>query len=183
MSGFNWVDFILIVFLLVGMAVGYAQGLVRQLIGLFALYVALVLATQFFRALSQLAAQILKMQPNTLTNALAFFAILIFVMAVVNLLALDAYKSTRIRLLPMIDHLGGMLLGVASMWIIASIIVSVLYFSVNTQIWAHAEFPQQVIKAGLDTSQLASVTESTLPMIVSTIRVWMPNGLPALFDI
>lgn len=183
MSGFNWLDFILIVLLLIGMAVGYAQGVIRQLIGLGALYVALVLSTTFFRWVSQFLAQLIKIQPNTLTNAVSFFAILFLVMAVVNFLGLDAYRSTKLRLLPFFDHITGMILGVFSMWIIISIGVSVLMFSVNTQNWLNAENAQLIIKAGLDTSQLAGITSTTLPMIVSTIKVWLPNGLPAVFDL
>lgn len=182
-SGFNWLDFVLIVLLLIGMAVGYAQGLIRQLIGLGALYVALVLATTFFRWGSQTIAQILKIAPNTLTNAITFFAILLVVMGTVNFLGLDAYKSTKLKLMPFLDHITGMLLGVLSMWIIVSIAVSVLMFSVNTQIWFNAETAQLIVKSGLNTSQLAAVTSTTLPVIVSTIRVWLPNGLPAVFNL
>jgi len=183
MSGFNWLDFILIVLLLIGMAVGYAQGLIRQLIGLGALYVALVLATTFFRWLSQTFAQIWKVQPNTLTNAIAFFVILFLVMAIVNFLGIDAYKTTKLRLMPFLDHITGMLLGVLSMWIIITIGVSVLSFSVNTQNWLNAETAQLIIKSGLATSQVAIVTNATLPMIVDTIRVWLPTGLPAVFNL
>ena len=47
MPGFNWFDFVIIVMLLAGMAIGYSQGLVRQLIGILALYVALALSIYF----------------------------------------------------------------------------------------------------------------------------------------
>lgn len=183
MGVFNWLDLILIVFLLAGMAVGYAQGFVRQLIGLAAMYVSLVLATQFFRALSQLVGSLLKQPPNTLTNALAFFAILFVAMGIVNFLALDAYKSTRIRVLPLLDHTLGLVLGVASMWILASVVVSVLIFAATTQNWPGAETARAVLRDGLETSSLALITATTLPMVVEAIRPWLPAGLPAVFDL
>lgn len=184
MSSFNWVDFILIFFLLVGMAVGYSQGFVRQLIGLAALYIALVIATQFFQPLSRAFGDLLKSPPNTLSNALSFFALFFIVLALVNYLGIDAYRSTHIQLLPAIDHIAGLLLGVASMWILLAIAVNVLAFAVNTQVWGgDGELYRIIIQVGLGGSRIAQVTATTLPMIVSTVRPWLPGGLPAIFDL
>ncbi len=184
MSGFNWIDFVLIILLLIGMAVGYAQGFVRQVIGIAALYVGLVLATQFFQGASRLIGNIMHAPPNTLTNAFAFFLIFFVAAAAINFLAMDAYKSTHLRIAPIIDHVTGIVLGVGSMWIITTIALNVLLFAVNTQGWGgSAEGFRIILKNGLETSRVAEVTTYTLPMIVSTIRPWLPGGLPALFQL
>lgn len=184
MGGFNWLDLVIIVLLLTGMAIGFTQGLVRQLIGLVALYIALVLATQFFRPLSQMFGDALNAPPNTMSNAIAFFFILFLAMGLINYFALDAYKSTKLKIVPFVDQLTGMVLGVASMWIVISVAINVLNFAVNTQIWpGNSEITRVLIKNGLETSRLAEVTFSTLPMIVGTIRPWLPSGLPAIFDL
>lgn len=184
MGGFNWVDFVIIIMLLAGMALGFAQGLVRQLIGLVALYIGLVLATQFFRPLSQTAANVMTIAPNTLSNAAAFFVILFAAMSVVNYFGMDAYKSTKIRLIPFLDQITGIFLGVFSMWIIVSVAVNVLVFAANTQIWpGNSETFRLLLRSGLEQSRLGEVTSTTLPMIVSTLRPWLPSGLPALFDL
>lgn len=181
---YNWLDFALIVLLMVGMVVGYMQGVVRQLIGLAALYVGLVLATQFFQPVSRAFGEMVKAAPNTLTNALAFFALFFVVMSVVNLLALDAYKSTRIRLIPIVDHVVGMLLGLASAWVILTIMVQVLSFAANTQGWGGgAEGIRVLLKDGIASSVFVTVTASTLPMIVNSVKPWLPGGLPALFSL
>lgn len=184
MGGFNWLDIIIIILLLSGMAIGFTQGLMRQLIGLAALYIGLVLATQFFRPLSQLLGDALNSPANTLSNAIAFFFILFLIMGIINFFGLDAYKSTKIHILPFVDQLVGMVLGVASSWIVLSVAVNVLVFAVNTQVWpGNAELTRAIIKNGLETSRLAEVTSSTLPMIVSTLRPWLPGGLPAIFQL
>jgi membrane protein required for colicin V production len=184
MGGFNWVDIVIIILLLTGMAIGFTQGLIRQLIGLVALYIGLVLATQFFRPLSQAGADVMNTAPNTLSNAAAFFVILIAAMSVINYFALDAYKSTKIRLIPFLDQITGIFLGVLSMWIVLSVAVNVLAFAANTQVWpGNSETFRLVLRNGLEQSRLVEVTSTTLPMIVSTIRPWLPGGLPALFDL
>ncbi|MBI4675236.1 MAG: CvpA family protein [Chloroflexi bacterium] len=182
MAGFNWFDIVIIGCLLAGMAVGYAQGLIRQLIGLAALYVSLVLATQFFRFLSQTIAGILHVAPNTLFNMIGFFVIFFLALSITNFMALDAYKATRIRLAPWFDHITGMVLGVVSMWIIVSVSVSVLAFAVGTQGWLQAETTRAVVEDGLTNSRLAQLTQSMLPSIVTLLQPWLPSGLPALFQ-
>lgn len=181
MAGFNWFDFVIIVCLLAGMAIGYSQGLIRQMIGFAVLYVALVLATQFFRVLSQTVAGLLQVAPNTLFNMVAFFTLFLLASGVINFFAQDAYKSTRIRLAPFLDHTTGMVLGVLSMWLFLSVSVSVMVFATGTQTWLQGEGFRQVLGNGLDNSRLAKLTESTLPIVIMTIQPWLPNGLPALF--
>lgn len=183
MSAFNWIDFILILMLLIGMAIGYAQGLIRQVVGFLAVYVALVIATQFFVPLTQALSSLTLNPPNTLTNALSFFSILLLVMFALNILGQDAYRQLKFKLFPLIDHLGGMLLGVASMWILLTVVINVLTFAINTQSWGTAEGYRLILNNGFTNSRIAEVTASTLPVIVSTIRPWLPTGLPALFEL
>lgn len=183
MAGFNWLDFILIFMLLVGMAIGYAQGLIRQLLGLAAVYVGLVIATQFFVPLTQGFASITRNQPNTLTNAISFFTLLLAAMFVLNLLGQDAYKSLKFKIFPFLDHLTGMTLGVLSMWVILTVAINVLTFAINTQSWGNADGYRFILENGFTESRISEVTASTLPMIVSTIRPWLPFGMPAIFEL
>lgn len=184
MSGFNWIDFVLIALLLVGLAVGYAQGLVRELVGLAAIYIGLVIATQFFVPLTLLFSSITRTPPNTLSNMLSFFVILFTVIFVINLLGKDAYRSTRLKIFPFGDHVLGMLLGVVSMWILVAVSINVLTFAVVTESWiGQAEGYRLILENGVNNSLISEITATSLPMIVSTIRVWFPGPFPALFDI
>lgn len=184
MGGFNWLDTAIIILLLTGMVIGFRQGLIRQLIGFAALYAALVLATEFFRGVSQVAGDALNTAPNTLTNAAAFFLVLFVAMGIINFFGQDAYKSTKIHLVPFLDQITGLVLGVVSMWIILSIAMNVIMFAVNTQAWpGTAEIARNILKDGIEESRISPIASSTLPMIVSTIRPWLPGGLPAIFDL
>jgi uncharacterized membrane protein required for colicin V production len=181
---FNWIDFVLIGLLLLGLALGYAQGFIRQLVGLAGIYIALVIATQFFVPLTLMFSSLTKTPPTTLSNMVAFFSLLFVTMFVINLLGKDAYRSTKIKILPFADHLLGMILGVVSMWILVAVAVNVLAFSVNTANWGGtAEGYRLILENGVSTSQIYQVTGSTLPMIVATIRVWFPGPFPAIFEL
>lgn len=181
--GYNWLDFVLIMLLLIGMATGYAQGMLRQVIGLAALYVGAVVATQYFQVVSRTATGVLRTTPDQLTNAVAFFVILLVVVAVINFLAFDAYRVTRLHIFPLLDHMGGMVIGLVSMWIIISLVVNVLMFATGASSWADIENARLVLRNGLVTSVMVPVSGSTLPLIISSIRPWLPGGMPAIFDL
>lgn len=183
MTQFNWVDLLLIIMLLIGMVVGYAQGLIRQIIGLAAVYVALVIATQFFIPLSQAISSLTLNQPSTLSNATSFFVILLIVIILLNILGQDAFRRVRFSVVPLLDRLGGMILGVVSMWVLLTVVVNVLTFAINAQSWGTAESYRFILDNGISNSRVAAVTDTTLPMIVAAIRPWLPTSLPALFEL
>jgi uncharacterized membrane protein required for colicin V production len=181
---FNWIDFVLIGLLLIGLALGYAQGFIRELVGLAAIYVGLVIATQFFVPLTLMFSSLTKTPPTTLSNMVSFFALLFFTMFLINLLGKDAYRSTKLKVLPFADHILGMLIGVVSMWILVAVSVNVLAFAVNTSGWGgQAEGYRLILENGVNTSQIYQITGSTLPMIVASIRVWFPGPFPAIFEL
>lgn len=184
MAGFNWIDYLLITLLLIGLAMGYAQGFIRQLVGLAAIYIGLVIATQFFVNLTLMFSALTKTPPNTLSNMISFFVILFAVIFIINLLGKDAYRKTRLKIFPLADHLLGMTLGVISMWVLIAVSINVLTFAVITETWlGQAEGYRLILQNGVENSLIAEVTSTSLPMIVSTIRVWFPGSFPALFDI
>lgn len=184
MAEFNWIDYFLIALLLGGLAMGYAQGFVRQLVGFAAIYIGLVIATQFFVPLTLMFSSLTRTPPNTLSNMISFFVILIVVTVLINVLGKDAYRATRLRIFPLLDHVLGMILGVASMWVLVAVSVNVLTFAVITEAWAgQAEGYRLILENGVHHSLVAEVTATSLPMIISTIRVWFPGTFPALFDI
>jgi len=94
----------------------------------------------------------------------------------------DAYKATRLRLAPLLDRISGMALGVASMWIILCVVVSVIVFAVSTQSWLQSDSIRQILANGVSGSQLAKLTDSTVSLVVLTVQPWLPGGLPALFN-
>ncbi len=181
MLAMNWFDFLLFLVLLGGLALGYYQGLWRQVIGLAALYLGAIVASQYYYLIGNGLKDSLKTTPGLALNAIAFFGIMIVVMAILNFLALDATKMI-IRLPSLIDHLGGMLLGLAGSWIFLTIGVTILFVITLTG-WSEVEGVRQVIYAGVRESLIAHLAQTSLPTLLDSIKPWLPGGIPNIFSL
>ncbi len=181
MLAMNWFDLLLFLLLIGGLAVGYYQGLWRQLIGLAALYLGAIVASQYYHLLGNGLKNSLTTTPGMVLNAIAFFAIMVVVVVVLNVLALDATKMI-IRLPSLVDHLGGMLLGLIGAWIALTIAVSILLV-ITLSGWADADGARQFIYLGVRNSLLAQATQSSLPTLLNSIKPWLPGGIPNIFSL
>jgi uncharacterized membrane protein required for colicin V production len=183
-AGFNWLDFVIIFLIIAGMAIGLTQGLLRQMIGLAALYIGTILGAQYYRVIGDwirtLAFQ--SAAPNKILNAFSFFLILIFVSSIINWLAYDAYRSTKLQLAPLLDQLGGALLGLVTMIILISIMLPVLGFA-TSEPWPWNEPARQFIADGMQSFRLLPVFNELKPLLLSVLGPWLPAGLPSLFDL
>lgn len=182
LGGLNWLDLLILVTLIVGLGIGYVQGLLRQVIGLAALYVGAILGAQYFTVVAGWIRVIFSQAPSKFINALAFFIILGVVASVINWLFFDAYRSTRLRLFPLIDHLGGSWLGFATTVITISLALPVITFAVGEP-WPLSEPTRFLVSAGLQTSRLVPVFDLLKPSLLDTLGPWLPGGLPSIFNL
>jgi uncharacterized membrane protein required for colicin V production len=179
----NWLDYLLILLMVLGLTIGYVQGLLRQVVNLAAMYLGAILAAQYFHLLGTFLKAQLVTTPGTLLNAVSFFIIMFAVTVLLNFLTFDAYKNTKLTLFPVLDHLGGMLLGFVATWILITLAINVLTFATSAQSWSSAEEVRQVLKNGILGSVIAAATGTTLPTILGTIKPWLPAGLPTIFNL
>src|SRR5512141_1721050 len=105
LGGLNWLDLVILILLLVGLGIGYAQGLLRQVMNLAALYIGAVLGAQYYTIVAGWFRIFFDNPPPRLINAIGFVLILILVSSLINWLANDAYRSTPLRFYPLFDHL------------------------------------------------------------------------------
>ncbi len=181
-GGFNWLDGLLVVLLFSSLLIGYTQGLLRQLIGLAALYVAAILGAQYHVLLGGGFRMLLTNVPSRLVNGLAFFTIVIFVTVLVTALALDAYHSLRPSLPAVIDHLGGGVVSLLTVVLAITLFLPVLSFTA-LEMWPTMEPARQFVNSGLNASKLLAIFVSLKPLLLSTLSPWLPGGLPSIFDI
>jgi uncharacterized membrane protein required for colicin V production len=182
-AGFNWLDFFFFFLIIVSMIVGFVQGLLRQVIGLAALYIGAILGMQYYGLLSEWV-RALTFQPTTnrFLNALCFLVILILVASVINWLAYDAYRSTRLQILPLIDQLGGVILALVTMLILIALLLPVVAFA-TVETWPWGEPARVFIDTGLKSSRLITIFNDFKPLLLTTLLPWLPAGLPALFTL
>lgn len=179
----NWLDYVLILLMIVGVSVGYFQGLLRQVLNLASMYLAAILAAQYFHLLANWFRANLVTTPGLLLNAGAFFLIMLAVTGLLNFLTYDAYKNTKLSLFPLLDRFGGMLLGLIASWILISLALNALTLATSTQYWSSAEQFRQMLRSGIVQSIISAGTATTLPAILGAISPWLPAGLPSIFNI
>ncbi len=182
LGGFNWFDIVLFILIGIGLTVGYTQGMLRQIIGLAALYVATILATQYFIPFAGFLRSLF-FQPDTrFINAVAFFIILLSVSSIINFLAADAYRMTKLRMFPLIDQLGGSILGLITIVIVVSLVLPILIF-VTAEPLPYLESARFTIVEGMQVSRLVPFFQALKPILLNSINPWIPGGLPSIFSL
>lgn len=179
---FNWLDAILVVLLCVGLAIGYSQGLLRQVMGLAALYIGAILGAQYFSLVANGIRLVFYSIPGRFVNGLAFFIILVSVTTLVNWLARDAYQSTKMSVFPAFDHLSGSIAGLITTFTAISLCLPVFIFA-TAEVWPWAEQTRLDIVTELNTSRMLVVFDSLKPTLLNTLGPWLPGGLPSIFNI
>ncbi len=181
-GGFNWFDLLLLILFGLGLTVGYSQGFLRQVMGLAALYVATIIATQYFIPFSGFLRSVFFLTESRIWNAVAFFLILIGIASIINFLAADAYRLTKLRMFPLLDHLTGMILGLITIVIILSLVLPILTF-VTSEPMPYFDSVRSNVALGMQTARLMPLFQAVKPLILNAITPWIPGGLPSLFNL
>ncbi len=182
LGGFNWLDVVLFFLLIIGLFIGYAQGLLRQVIGLAALYIGAILGAQYYTYPAGVIRYLFPQAPIRFVNGLSFIIIFFVVVSLINWLAFDAYRSTRLRIFPLVDHLGGGLLGLITALVAITVFMPVLAFVIGEP-WPAAESTRTLLVYGLETSRLLIVFDAFKPLMLDALGPWLPGGLPSIFNL
>lgn len=178
--GIHSVDLVLILLCVAGMVIGFVQGLLRQVIVLGTLYLATVLGMQYYSVFTNgLVALFAGGVTNRFLNGVAFITIVLIVTTVLNIMAFDAYRTTRLRLFPLLDHLGGTVLGLATVLILVSILLPVVSFAIAEPMPYNDQW-RVLVKEEIRVAQLVPFFASLKPSILAALSPWLPGGIPSL---
>jgi uncharacterized membrane protein required for colicin V production len=196
---FNALDYLLIFFLLVGGLWGLLRGAGRLLIGLFSLYVGLVISLLLYRPLANFFRDLLSGMSITGSESLAFVFLLL---ALVNGFSfLTRYFATPPEerrhkergqvqeavtkggqrfLTGPLNQLGGLLVGVlvAIVWI--SLLLAIFQFAVKAG-WPAANRTRVAIQGQMNASVLVPVFNYALYRIYLSVKIWVPGEVPSIF--
>ncbi|MBI3741732.1 MAG: CvpA family protein [Chloroflexi bacterium] len=181
-AGFNWVDILIFALVVAGIGVGFSQGLLRQVIGLAGLYMGAILGAQYYSVVAGAVGFVFFSAPSRFVNAVAFFFILLVSSAIIEWLVQDVLQTTKLQLLPVLDQLGGAILGLVRPIIILTLALPVIQFA-TSEPWPFIEQTRFLVTSGLQTSRLLIVFEYFKPFILSAVGPWLPAGLPSLFNL
>ncbi len=179
---FNWLDVVLLALLVIGVAIGFRQGLLRQILGLAALYIGAILGAQYYTVIAGWFRFLFPNLPVRFVNALGFLIILLAVTSLINWLAYDAYQSTHLHIFPVIDRLVGSLLGFLTAAILISLLFPIVAFASGEQ-WPWAEGTRLLINYAMETSRLIPFFDQFKPELLNALGPWLPGGLPSLFNL
>ncbi len=128
---FNWLDILLVVIIAVTIIIGAIRGFLRQIIGILAVVIGLILAVKYYRIGSEVFAFV---RNEVLAQLLSFFLIFIVVLCVgwlINILLAKAVRGP----LKSLNHFLGAILGLIKGILICSVVVfGLLVFPVNTRV-------------------------------------------------
>jgi uncharacterized membrane protein required for colicin V production len=176
---FSWLnpfDVLIVVALLACVALGFVRGLVRMALSLVVLYLAAVVAITFYAPLGNWIRTIAQ-TPVFLSQGLSFLSILVLLSSAINFVLRRTYKDTDLPGVRQIDQLGGMVIGffLGVVWIGFAILI--IAFFLRSSVGQAAPF-QQAVSGYFRRSILIPIFYRVLPLILATLRPWMPKGLP-----
>ncbi len=177
----TWLDAVTVLMLIGSIAFGFHQGLVRQILLLVAMYVATVVAAQYYEPLSGL---ILRQFPGfvpEVAGVVAFLVLAVFFTVLVTGLIWSAYRQTKMPEVVMMDQVGGGLLGGLIGVFAIGIALTLAHYAVEAP-WPAGSPVQQALHTGLLNSSLDGLFSSPLPLIQATLRPWLPSGIPLMLD-
>ncbi len=196
---FGPLDYMLIFFLILGTLVGLLRGPGKQLIGLFSLYVGLIISLWLYRPLANYLRSLLPGMSDIGSEALAFvFLLLVLVNGFTFFTEYfstppeerrrkkrgdvqEAVAQTGQRFLTgPLSQMAGLAVGfvVTIVWI--SLLLAVLQFVVQST-WPVADGMRLGLQGELGVSALKPTFNQILAIIYRSVRIWVPGEVPSVF--
>jgi len=177
----NGIDFLITAIIIWGGISGFFRGLFRQVANFFVLYIATVLALQYYRPLARCLLGS-SASAGMGANILIFISIVIFIYLFLGLVISDllqTYGDQRSLSLRGLAELGGMSIGFIHASLGASLMLILLSISLRESWWQWEE-ARQMLLTELNHSALASLFINYLMQASAALQPWLPGGLPPL---
>ncbi len=195
----NALDLLIMVVLLIGMLLGFVRGLMREVIGLFSLYITTLIAAFAYRAVGKFFKLISPRLTQEASESLAFLALMLLIYNFFFWSIYLPYKERRERrawrikraealkpILGMLDKAGGLGLSFAltCLWIGLGLLITDFVVRVDTWYLPNLEGIRVVLLDAIDGSGLVPVFRQALSIALLTMQPWfIPfGGLPPILQ-
>ena len=131
----NWVDIVLIIYLIISIISGFGQGLVRSVLSIVGLIVGIVLASNFYQ---QFAGVLGFISNRDIAEIVAFIIILGVVMIAAAILGSLLKNLLKALMLGWVDRLGGAVFGLLLGALSASAVLAIILKLTNTDLIANS---------------------------------------------
>ncbi len=179
-----WLDLFLALVFLGLVALGFWQGLLREIWFLISLYLAAVLASLYGDAAARLVgAQVVEVGPTGesgfVSSALGFFVVFALVIIILYAILSSLFAQVRLRAsLLWLDKTGGIVLGLLTSFLLTSFlayILDALLKAPGPQEWAFLG----ILKSQRPGAPILQALVAARPVLLALLRPWLPAGLPA----
>jgi uncharacterized membrane protein required for colicin V production len=174
----NWVDLGIFGAIGAGTLVGAQRGILRQLVLVVAFYVSLVAAARYYAEASGWVVSVMPQADRTIASAYALAGITAGGTLLLAWLSHQAYRSTSLPRLRVLDQLAGAGLGMAWSWAVVAFAVTVLAYGLTFS-WGPNDALRGQMAGAVARSQLVGAVRATLPQLRDLVLPWLPGGLPA----
>jgi len=170
-----WLDIFLGLILIGLIALGFWQGLLKELWFLISLYLGAVLASLYGEWLGGWIARGLGSGSAEVASAWGFFIVIVLATAILFSILWTLFRHLRIRSsLLVLDKIGGITLGVLTSFFITSFVAYVLYAILGVrgpQEWAFVA----ILKDQRETSVFLSLFRNTRLVLMTIVAPWLPD--------
>jgi len=196
---FNMLDYLMIFLLLMGTFWGFLAGAGKLLVGLFSLYVGLVISLLLYRPLAGFFQDLLPGMSTSGSQSLAFvFLLLAFVNGLSFVTRYFGTPPEERRRKPKgglqqavekggsrfltgpLNQLGGLLVGFVVTIVWLSLLLAVFQFAVKAG-WPAANRTRAAVQQQLGSSVLVPVFNYALFLIYRSVKIWVPGEPPSIF--
>jgi len=178
----NWLDLTILLAILGFMGLGFAQGLVRRMIDLGALYLGVVTAALYEARISRWMDANLGPSETPGREAFVFLVLLIFVVTLLNAVGYIGYRNTRLPIPGTIDRLSGLAVGLVTGFGWVLIALMLLHFITQTP-WPSYDHVRRFFAHAWDRSLLVPAFAQGAPLVGKIISPWLKAGLPVIFSL
>lgn len=180
----NWVDLVVLVIFLVVFTLGFFGGLGRALAAIIAVFVGLVSAGVFYRALGSAISGLFSTIPDWVAQLVGFFIVAIVIGAAALYALIWSFRITPLRTRRVLELRGGFpaVLFVALLSVVLAIGVITPLAQVTD--WSARQIPVSgtsvTVRRELDESVLMTQALRLAPYLYDGVGSWIPGSPPTI---
>lgn len=165
--------------MLVGLFIGWSQGVPRLMMITGALYTGFLLASVYYHLFSGTLASIFRLQNGFVSDLISFAVLEVFISIIMIALLLSLFGHIEIKgKMAIFDKIGGTLLGLVTAVFVIGILVTLMRIPVEAnkeKLNSTAQMPMiQVFNNSYDKSTLGPVFMRTMPILMYSVVPMLP---------
>ena len=173
----NWLDVIVAILFVVGLAGGYIQGLIRQALSVGAVVCGVILGTYLRVPLAAFFAFTYPDTPEAVRETAAFWLAVVGVITTLEILQRKVVPDTHLLAIGKLDGIAGVLVSIISVCLQLSIAILVLRSFVALT-WPVGNTLRLIILDGMKSSTTVPALYNLLVALVTVIGGLLPEGKP-----